>query len=233
MTAANESDVNEIELLLPWHAAGTLGQRDKQRVEAALANNPELARRYELVREEIGETIHLNETLGAPSARAMEALFAKIDAEPARAPAASIRLGAPVTPTLDARIREFFASLSPRTLAWSASATVLAILLQAGLIAGFVLKGEGTRSVASYQTASLSRPASGDGSFALIRFQPQASAADIGKFLENNKLTIADGPAPGGLFRVRVSPNKVSNTDLANIVRKLQDDNVVGFIAKE
>ena len=88
MTAANESEPNEIELLLPWHAAGTLSQRDKQRVEAALASDPELARRYELVREELGETIHLNETLGAPSARAMEALFAKIDAEPARAPAA-------------------------------------------------------------------------------------------------------------------------------------------------
>ena len=103
-----------------------------QRVEAALANNPELARRYELVREELGETIHLNETLGAPSARAMEALFAKIDAEPARRPAVSFNLGA--------RISEFFASLSPRTLAWSASAAVLAILLQAGLIGGILLK---------------------------------------------------------------------------------------------
>ena len=138
MTAANESEPNEIELLLPWHAAGTLSQRDKQRVEAALASDPELARRYQLVREELGETIHLNETLGAPSARAVEALFAKIDAEPARAPAALINLGA--------RIREFFASLSPRTLAWSASAAALAILLQAGLIAGIVFTGKGAQT---------------------------------------------------------------------------------------
>ncbi len=55
-----------------------------QRVETALATDPELARRYELVREELAQTIHLNETLGAPSPRAMQALFAKIDAEPAR-----------------------------------------------------------------------------------------------------------------------------------------------------
>jgi hypothetical protein len=223
MTAANESELNEIELLLPWHAAGTLSQRDKQRVEAALANDPELARRYQLVREEFGETIHLNETLGAPSARAMDALFAKIDAEPARAPAASINFGD--------RMREFFVNLSPRTLAWSASAAALAILLQAGLIAGFVFKGEGVQKVANYQTASLSRPASSDGSYALLRFQPQANATDISKFLETNKLTIADGPSPGGLYRVRVSPGKVSNTDLAGIVKKLQDNNVVGFIA--
>jgi anti-sigma factor RsiW len=226
MTAANESELNEIELLLPWHAAGTLSQRDKLRVEAALASDAELARRYELVREELGETIHLNETLGAPTVRAMEALFAKIDAEPARAP----RVPA-VSANLGVRIREFFASLSPRTLAWSASAAALAIVLQAGLIAGFVFKGEGAHSVAGYQTASLSRPASGDGSYALVRFQPQANATDIGKFLETNKLTIADGPAPGGLFRVRVSPNKLSKTDLAGAVKKLQEDNVVGFIA--
>ena len=83
----------------------------------------------------------------------------------------------------------------------------------------------------NYQTASLSRPASGEGSYALIRFQPQANAADISKFLETNKLTIADGPSPGGLYRVRVSPSKVSDTDLAGIVKKLQDNSVVGFIA--
>jgi anti-sigma factor RsiW len=96
MNAAKESEASDIELLLPWHAAGTLSQRDKQRVEAALAGDPELARRYELVREEFGQTIHLNETLGAPSARALDALFAKIDAEPSRAPAASMKLGARV-----------------------------------------------------------------------------------------------------------------------------------------
>src|SRR5215475_11771134 len=121
----------EIEALLPWHAAGTLGQRDAQRVEEALANDPELASRYALVREELGETIRLNEALGAPSARALETLFAKIDAEPARPQAASL---------LGGRITGFFASLSPRTLAWSASAGAVAILLQAGLLADIMLK---------------------------------------------------------------------------------------------
>src|SRR6185312_14025772 len=45
----------EIEELLPWHAAGTLSRRDAQRVEEALANDPELARRYAMVRDEFGE----------------------------------------------------------------------------------------------------------------------------------------------------------------------------------
>ena len=86
MNAINkEPERHEIEALLPWHAAGTLSRRDADRVEQALAGDRELARQYDLVREELVETIHLNETL-EPSARAMERLFAAIDAEETRAP---------------------------------------------------------------------------------------------------------------------------------------------------
>jgi hypothetical protein len=82
----NEKERREIEALLPWHAAGTLSRRDADRVERALADDPELARRYDFVCQELAETIHLNETLGVPSAHAMEKLFAAIDAEEAGAP---------------------------------------------------------------------------------------------------------------------------------------------------
>ncbi|MGO9698837.1 MAG: anti-sigma factor family protein [Xanthobacteraceae bacterium] len=230
MNTANETERSEIEDLLPWHAAGTLDHRDMKRVEAALAEDPELARRYELVREELGETIHLNETLGAPSARAIEALFAKIDAEPARRPAMSLNLGA--------RIGEFFAGLSPRTLAWSASAAALAIVLQAGLIAGIMLNETGP---AGYATASAPTSVSGEGSigmptafqgdYALIRFQPQANAAEITQFLETNKLSVAGGPSAGGLYRVRIAAAKLPKTDLDRLVKTLQQNKVIGFIA--
>src|ERR1700687_1866165 len=106
----------DIEALLPWHAAGTLRRRDADRVEQALARRRELQRRYALVREEFAETIHLNESLGAPSSRAMEKLFAAIDAEEARSPRRrrSFDLGQ--------RISEFLSGFAPRTLAWSAIA---------------------------------------------------------------------------------------------------------------
>lgn len=210
----------EIEELLPWHAAGTLSRRDAQRVEEALAHDPELARRYSLVRDEFGETIHLNETLGAPSARARDTLFAKIDAEPARRQVASLGIGS--------RVSEFFASLSPRTLAWSASAAVFAILLQAGLIAGVMLKETKTTG---YQTASAPATDPGVGAFTLIRFAPQASSDDITKFLEANNLSIAAGPMAGGLYKVRVAVTGIPKGELARIVKKLQEDKVVGFIA--
>ena len=71
---------HKIEFLLPWHAAGTLSRSDAERVEQALKEDSDLARRYELVREERAETIRLNEMLGEPSERAMEKLFAAIEA---------------------------------------------------------------------------------------------------------------------------------------------------------
>ena len=87
MTAINRQPGRyEIEELLPWYATGALSGRDAERVAQALAGDHELAQRYELVRRELAEATRLNETLGAPSARAMEKLFAAINAEEARAP---------------------------------------------------------------------------------------------------------------------------------------------------
>src|SRR3954447_20301680 len=46
-----EQEPGEIEMLLPWHAAGTLNARDARRVEEALARDPELARQYTVIRK--------------------------------------------------------------------------------------------------------------------------------------------------------------------------------------
>jgi len=204
----------EIESLLPWYAAGTLSRRDTARVEQALANDTDLARQFEMVREELGETIAANESLGAPSARAMKALFEKIDAEPARAPAA-------VSFSLMGRISEFMASLSPRTLAYAGGVAAIALLLQAGIIGKLVGERTGSMDLAS-APATMSAP---QGVEALIRFSPQASAGDITEFLDANKATIVGGPADG-FFRVRV-PAKKEQT--AEIVKKLGDSKVISF----
>src|SRR5919202_6196273 len=118
----------DIEALLPWHAAGTLSRRDAERVEQALAQDAELARRFELVREEMAETIHLNETLGAPSTRAAQKLFAAIEAEGVS------KKRRPLPFQVSGWLAGLIEQLSPRTLAWSAAAGALAIVLQAGLL---------------------------------------------------------------------------------------------------
>ncbi len=219
MNATKQETPDDIEALLPWHAAGTLSRRDAARVEEALARDPELARRYALVRDELGETILLNETLGAPSSHASETLFAKIDAEPARKAGRSLTLGA--------RVTAFLGSLAPRTLAYAGAAAALAILLQAGFIASIVLK----ENNAGYVTASAPSTDPGVGAFTLIRFAPQATQDDVTRFLESNKFAITAGPLPGGFYKVRVALTGLPKAELSALVKKLQDDKIVGFIA--
>ncbi len=215
-----EPERHEIEALLPWHAAGTLSRRDADRVEQALAGDRELKRRYELVREELNETIHLNETLGAPSARCMERLFAAIDAEGERKPA---RQG---SFDLAGRISEFLSGFAPRTLAWSAAAAALAIVVQAAVITSVVVKERGgTFEVASTKTEQAT------GSFLLVSFMPHASAVDITNFLNAYKATLVDGPKAGGIFRVRLP--STSADEFNSTMKQIQSESkIVNFVAR-
>ena len=219
-TKKNEAEKlpEDVELLLPWHAAGTLSRRDAARVEQALANDNELAARYDMVREELGETIRLNETLGEPSARAMQDLFAKIDAEPARKPKVSFGPGAWLT--------GFVTGFQPRTLAYGATAAALAIVLQAGILAGVFIKEGGSFTSASLTTSE-------GATYVAVRFNPQASAADITKFLADNRASIVGGPATGGLFKLRVSNKAMSEDEHSAVVKKLAADPVIGFAVKD
>jgi len=220
-----EQEPSEIEMLLPWHAAGTLNARDARRVEEAL-RDPDLARQYAVIREEYAETISLNETLGAPSVRAMQKLFAAIDAEPSRQPSVLFNLSSSVS--------NFFASLSPRTLAWSASLGALALVLQAGVIGAVLMKNQN----ATYQTASLStnEPASltrnlngdvGQPPRAFVRFAPEARMADINTLLDSYKASIVD--AKGGLFRLQFGDKAMSKDEVAGLISKLQSEKIVSL----
>jgi anti-sigma factor RsiW len=222
MTELSATERHQIEELLPWHAAGTLSRSESKRVDEALARDPELARRFDEIRDELNETIHLNETLGAPSARAMEALFDKIGAEPKRRPSHRIGIAAGLTRMIE--------SLSPRTLAWAAVAGALALILQATFIGSMVINRHG----GGYQTASAPsamRPATTSGTFALVRFAPQASAADITRFLQDNKVSIAAGPQADGFYRVRIAVTGLPKDELARVVKRLQQDKTVDLIA--
>ena len=235
----------EIEALLPWHAAGTLSRRDARRVEEALAQDPELARRFALIRDELSETILLNETLGAPSGRAMDRLLANIDAEVEQAPARRRRGGLTAFATF---VSERVARISPRTLGWSASAAALVIALQAGLLTGLYVQergGAGTYSTASFDDGAESSrgietsrgigPSRGitgpSGSYALIRFDPKAGMAEVSKFLESHHASVVDGPRAGGMYRIRLADTALPEEEVARIVKAMQDDSrIVRFV---
>jgi len=221
-----DQEPSEIEMLLPFHAAGTLNARDTRRVDEALASDPDLARQYAVIQEEYAETIHLNESLGAPSARAMQKLFAAIDGEPVRKPSLSTNLST--------RIAEFFTKLSPRTLAWSASLGAVALLLQAGVIGAVLMKNQ----TASFQTASLSLNQTAPSITrelgaavpprALVRFAPEARIADITALLDNYQASIVDG-AKGGMFRLQFGNRALGKDEVTSLMSKLQGEKIVSL----
>jgi len=206
----------EVEALLPWHAAGTLSARDARRVDEALARDARLAKQYAVIQEEFAETIHLNESLGAPSSRAMQRLFAGIDAEPARTPS--------MTTSLSARVAGFFASLSPRTLAYSATAAAAALLLQAGVIGAVLVKqNQENFQSAAYQAHTES------GVRALVRFAPEARVSDITQFLDSYNASILGGPK-AGMFSVQFE-KRMTKDEIAGLLKKVEQEKIVSFVA--
>jgi hypothetical protein len=221
MTTYDETpERQEIEALLPWHAAGTLADRDAQRVEEALAQDRELARRYVLVREELAATVRLNDALGAPSAGAMERLMLRIEAE---SPTGRSR---PALGGLADWLATQIGRLSPRALAFSVGAAAAIMLVQAGLLATFSV----TRyDPSGFQTASM--PRSGEIG---IGFVPAANAAEITKFLDTYHLTIVEGPRPGGLYMARPESAPLPKDGLDRLVRRIQQEShIVRFAAVE
>ena len=225
MIKSKASEREEIEALLPWHAAGTLSRRDAQKVEQALASDAELAAQYETVRQDLAETIGLNESLGAPSARAMQRLMADIeaDASTARRTRSSFSLGEWLSDKLS--------SFSPRTLAWSATAAALAIVLQAGLLAGmFVNERQGNPA---YTTASVPmEQAVKPGTDALISFAPTATAGEITKLLQTYKMAIVEGPS-GDMYTVRLAVTGIPKEELSKVIKQLQNEKTVRFVGQK
>jgi hypothetical protein len=166
-------------------------------------------------RETLNETILLDEALSDPSARALEKLFAAIDAEPARKPKASSEA--------TSLIAAFVASFSPRTLAWAGCAAALAIVLQAGVIATSLVNERAAPG------AELAAAGVADGTLAVVRFAPKADAVDITKFLAANKASLVDGPKNGAIFTIRL-PETGQAKDVL-IERMQAQSTIIEFIA--
>jgi anti-sigma-K factor RskA len=208
----------DIEALLPWHAAGTLSRRDSDRVEQALASDRELARRYELVREELNETIHLNETLGAPSARAMEKLFSAIDAEAPVVKKASFNVMG--------RLVELMSSFSPRTLAYAGTAAAIVLMVQAAALTTMVVReGAPTRNfdLSSHDSGSQR---------AVVRFSANASLSDVTRFLDVNHAAVVQGPIRGGLYEIQLASSPLPEGEFARAIQRMKTESrIVEFIA--
>jgi hypothetical protein len=120
------------------------------------------------------------------------------------------------------RIAKFESSLGRGTIVWLIGAAVLAITVQTAITTMRPAEQRG-----SYQTAS----APTQGSLVAVRFAPQASMADITEFLDAYQASLAGGPRPGNLYRLRIGETTLPQAELAKIVARMTQEKVVEFAA--
>ena len=228
----------DIEALLPWYAADALDPHEAEQVAAAVAADVGLARLLDLCREEMAETVAINEALGAPSARAARQLFAAINRE--RGPE---HRSAAVPGGLTAWLAGL---MSPRAYALAGAAAATIMLVEAGVIAKLALQDQPVAGSGTYMPASIpSAPAAPTpgaapespplppaaradassalqiGAFARVKFGPDASVSEMSRVLNRRSAEIVGGPHDG-FYRVRISPDMVTREDLDRLAREFK-----------
>ncbi|MCU4178580.1 hypothetical protein [Bosea sp. BH3] len=222
---ASDPKRRELEELLPFYANGRISASDKQRVETALAGDADLAARLEIIRDDMAETVLLNESLGAPSHRALEQLMAGIEAAPKPVPLLSRAKGS-VAGGFLSWLGGLLASQPPRRLAYASAAAVALIALQGVAITGLAL-----RDGSSFQTASAPGTHASE-RYVLLSFSPEARAGDIASFFKRFGASVVDGPRANGFFKVRVGDASLSAAQVDAIAARMKSEStIISFVA--
>lgn len=211
----------ELEELLPFYANGRISSADKARIEQALAADPELGLRLEIIREDMAETALLNESLGAPSPRALDRLMAGIEAEPRQAPLMARAKGGMV-----AWLGQWLAAQPPRRLAYAGAAALAIMVVQGAVLTGLAVRGGG----GAFDTASA--PTQTSERYVLLSFAPEAKASEIAAFFRRYEASVVDGPRANGFFKVRVGDAKLSAAQVDAIAARMKAEaGIVSFVA--
>ena len=211
----------EIELLLPWYVAGTLEPDEAARVAAYIAAHPELEDHMSAVREEMDETIGVNEAMGSPSAGAIDRLMAQIAEENPAALRSESAGGGLVWNLLD-----WFADLSPRAVAMGATLAVAVIFAQA-ITLGVVMRDDGGKFQSA--TGNGETPAS-SGTLAIVGFAQGATMEEDGAFLTTFGASIVGGPKAGGLYTVRLTDEVLPDDERDALLERVRVDPLVRFV---
>ena len=194
MSTLSDKEREELSLLLPWYANGTLDSEDSQKVEAALAQDEALAREFDLVLEDQAAVVELVSEEEVPVSMA-ERFKAALNAEQEE-PAART---APAQ-TGESMISRIVALLFPeRQRAYAYVAAALVVLVPAVAIFSGAI---GTQQTTQYQTASGEEEAASAGVRMLVTFNANAGWSDIDAFLKENRIQIVKGPNADGFYEL-------------------------------
>lgn len=204
----------EIEMMLPWYVAGTLDRAETRRVEAYLRDHPELQDHLNLVREEMEETIGVNESLGTPSPGALDRLMEQVEGEARPAAQTAGSKTGLVQWLIDA-----WADLSPRATGFAAACAVAIICVQAAVLFTQPRLYE-TVSEPGEETVQT-------GTFAQVMFEGSATVEQINELLTASGMKIVSGPKANGLYRIRVSDKALPEAERDARINQLQSSDLV------
>lgn len=219
MSDIDERNREEISLLLPWYANGTLEGYERDLVEEALQTDKALAAEYDLIVEDQLATLDLATAAEVPesmSLRFNSALERKLAEQPVADQQAQGQPG--FLDQTSAFLAQLFAG--PR-LALVAATAIVIIAVQGGALVSILSNGVGTGP--QFQTANETAPAPVRGIEVLVGFAPNANQASITAFLTKEKAVIVDGPLAGGLYRLRFQPGD-DRSDDQSIVERLKSE---------
>ncbi len=224
-TIATDPKRSELEELLPFYANGRISAADKARIETALAADPELAQRLDIIRDDMAETTLLNESLGAPSPRVLDRLMAGMDAEPRQLGLLATAKGGFVSGGFLAWLGNLLAAQPPRRLAYAGAAACALIAIQGLALTSFAL-----RETTGYETASA--PSLSSERYVLLSFASDARAGDIASFFKRFDASVVDGPRANGFFKVRVGDASLTQAQVDAIAARMKSEAaIVRFVA--
>jgi hypothetical protein len=120
------------------------------------------------------------------------------------------------------RIAKLESSFGRGAVVWLIGAAVVGIIAQAAVTSVRIAQQH-----AGYQTAS----APTEGAIVAVRFVPQASMADVTKFLAAYGASLAGGPRLGNLYQLRIADATLPPAELAEIAGRMSQEKVVEFAA--
>lgn len=219
MTASEREDV---EMLVPFYVTGRISAGDARRVDAYLARHPDFARHIDLVREERRAAVEVSEAAGFPSAKATDAIFEAIAAEPV--PVSHAVRGAATG--FIGRVRTFFSAPTAMGVRYAAAAAAAIVLVQAAVLGSlWTTKAPD----GGYETASGPQQPATSGAMVLVAFRETATLGQINSVLEKAGVRIVEGPLKGGLYRVRLAGEASTAADVERAVATLKGQaDVVG-----
>lgn len=223
----------EIEELLPWYAKDLLEPEQKARVDAYLADHPDMRIQLDLIAQEDEASQQIHASLGAPRPGGLDALMAKIDAE--GAPATQAGAHSSKSSSLWAYVQNFLRSFQTPGMQMAAMAAALVIVAQAVIIGGLVdpssQNGQGGVGQ-SFKVASGKDPAVvSSGVRLLLSFHADTKIAEITALLSKSKAKIVGGPKAGGFYEIAVSDKDLPEGGVKALKASFASNSTVRFVS--